>query len=413
MTDYYDAIVIGGGPAGATTALALAMAGWTVALVDKTTFPRPKVCGEFMSATNAALFRAFGIDAIIHRAAGPDVRRVGLFAGDRIVTAAMPHPGGVGRGWGFAVARETLDDLLVRKAAEAGAALLTPWRAIALRRAGGRQICTLANGAEAHDVHAPVLVMAHGSWERGSLPTQGARSHAASDLLAFKFRFRDASLAADLMPLIVFPGGYGGMVNSTDGCASLTCCIRRDMLARARGSYQGAAAQAVLAHISAHCRGVSEALRGATLETPALASGPIAPGIRPRYAQGAFRVGNIAGEAHPIVAEGISMAMQSGWLLARLLIDRGDDARRGRALDAVGAVYAERWRRCFAPRVHAAALFAHLALQPRAAAALGSLVARFPGLLTFGARLSGKTELKAMQERPGGSRLDEMLPGHL
>jgi flavin-dependent dehydrogenase len=55
-----------------------------------------------------------------------------------------------------------------------------------------------------------------------------------------------------------------------------------------------------------------------------------------------FLIGNIAGEAHPIVAEGISMAMQSGWLLARLLLGRGDAARHGRALDAVGAVYAER-----------------------------------------------------------------------
>jgi flavin-dependent dehydrogenase len=391
----YDAIIVGAGPAGATTALALASAGWSVALIEKTPFPRRKVCGEFMSATNATLFRDLGVDVLIHGQAGPEVRRVGLFAGARIVTAAMPRPDAVGPGWGFAMARETLDDLLVQKAAQAGATVLMPWRAIALVRDGGRQLCTVANGAETREIRAPVVVIAHGSWERGDLPTQRARPHRPGDLLAFKARFRDAALATDLMPLVVFPGGYGGMVNSSDGSVSLTCCIRRNVLQAARRSYQGSAAQAVLSHISAHCRGVSEALEAATLDAPALASGPIAPGIRPRYAQGLFRVGNIAGEAHPIVAEGISMAMQSGWLLARLLIRRAADARQGRALDAIGAAYAARWRQCFAPRIHAAALFAHLAMRPSAVAVLAPLVARFPALLTVGTELSGKTAMPA------------------
>ncbi len=46
----YDALVIGGGPAGAVSALLLARAGWNVAVVEKERFPRGKVCGEFISA---------------------------------------------------------------------------------------------------------------------------------------------------------------------------------------------------------------------------------------------------------------------------------------------------------------------------------------------------------------------------
>ncbi|HTT07381.1 MAG TPA: FAD-dependent oxidoreductase, partial [Gammaproteobacteria bacterium] len=57
----YDAVVIGGGPAGSTAALRLVLAGWTVALVEKSSFPRRKVCGEFISATTLPLLRALGV----------------------------------------------------------------------------------------------------------------------------------------------------------------------------------------------------------------------------------------------------------------------------------------------------------------------------------------------------------------
>ncbi len=47
----YDAIVIGAGVAGATAAILLARAGWSVAVVEKSAFPRRKVCGECIAAT--------------------------------------------------------------------------------------------------------------------------------------------------------------------------------------------------------------------------------------------------------------------------------------------------------------------------------------------------------------------------
>src|SRR5437016_2497832 len=57
----FDAVVIGGGPAGATAALLLAEAGWAVALIEQKQFPRRKVCGEYLSATNWPLLTRLGI----------------------------------------------------------------------------------------------------------------------------------------------------------------------------------------------------------------------------------------------------------------------------------------------------------------------------------------------------------------
>ena len=85
------------------------------------------------------------------------------------------------------------------------------------------------------------------------------------------------------------------------------------------------------------------------------------------------------------------MAMQSGWLLSSALLTAPTRDLEPEALEAVGRDYARRWSRLFAPRIHAAAIFAALALEPRAAALARPLLKRFPTLLSIGAGLSGKT----------------------
>src|SRR6185369_17271142 len=62
MPELFDALVLGGGPSGATAALLLARAGWSVAVIEKSVFPRRKVCGEYVSGTSLPLFRDLGIE---------------------------------------------------------------------------------------------------------------------------------------------------------------------------------------------------------------------------------------------------------------------------------------------------------------------------------------------------------------
>ncbi len=392
----HDALIIGGGPAGATVALMLARAGWSVAVVEQKTFPRRKVCGEFISATNQPLLRELGVFEAFRNRAGPEVRRVGLFAQDTLLASAMPHASSSLGPWGRALGREHLDQLLLEAAARAGATLWQPWRAVELIRHKDGMLCTITAKGGTKDLSARIAIVAQGSWERGVWPGAKVRTHRRSDLLAFKAHFRNCDLPADLMPLLVFPGGYGGMVHSDDGRVSLSCCIGRDALSSSRRRYQSAhAGDAVIQHIQTFCLGVRRALSRASCDGMWLSAGPINPGIRKCYSDGIFFVGNIAGEAHPIVAEGISMAMQSSWLLAQQLVARQDDAVTTRMMSEIGTDYNVAWKDLFATRIHAAAFFAQIAMRPSTFALCLPILKKLPGMLTFGAHLSGKAQMIA------------------
>ena len=390
----YDAIVIGGGPAGSTTALMLARAGWAVALIEKSQFPRQKVCGEFISATTFPLLAEFGLLEDVRGLAGPEIRRVGVFSGETVSTSDMPAVSGRFGKWGRALGREHVDLLMLEAAVRAGADLRQPVRVTHIERSSQGWRCDISHGTSSTNsmsMFARTIVAANGSWEKSPWLPDCPAPHRASDLLAFKAHFDGADLAFDLMPLLVFPGGYGGMVWSDAGRVSLSCCVSRGTLNSYRNS-QERAGEAVLRHLRCSCRGVANALERAKLRGTWLSAGPIRPGIRMGFTDGVFRVGNAAGEAHPIVAEGISMAIQSAWLLCRILISEQDSLDDASVLADVGRAYTDSWRAHFASRIHAAAVFAHTLMRPESAALALALPKRFPALLTFCAALSGKTK---------------------
>ena len=109
-----DVAVVGAGPGGSTLAALLAMRGVSVALIDRDTFPRDKLCGEFLSYDALPIVEALGIDL----GDAPFIDRCRVVSRHRTYEFAFPH---AARG----VSRMKLDELLFRKAISAGAIPVT------------------------------------------------------------------------------------------------------------------------------------------------------------------------------------------------------------------------------------------------------------------------------------------------
>ena len=243
-----DAVIIGAGVAGSATAIWLARAGWSVALVEKQAFPRRKVCGECIAASNLPLLDALGVAPALQAGCGAELRRVTLLHESRAVTADLPaarHAGHPQHRWGRAFGREALDTLLVQAARAAGAQVLQPWTVQALGGGPGHWWCEARAPASGglRRLAAPLLIDAHGSWEPGPGRAWG-RSTATvrrdgGDLFAFKANFSGATLDPGAIGVLALDGGYGGMVMAGGGISTLACCIRRDRLSALRSAAPG------------------------------------------------------------------------------------------------------------------------------------------------------------------------------
>ncbi|MGH8218791.1 MAG: NAD(P)/FAD-dependent oxidoreductase [Steroidobacteraceae bacterium] len=406
-----DVIIIGAGPAGSSIAIRLAQAGWRAVVVEQSPFPRHKVCGECLGPASLELLDELGIGERLRDTAGPEIRRVGWMTRSHTIIADMP-PCSAGRHrYGFAIGRDLLDALLLERARELGVRVIQPARVREIRGAPGAYTCNylytceqqLRSTGERHllcntdeTIASAIVVDAHGSWERG--PAADGADEAGperarqrpSDLFAFKASFQNATLSPGLLAILSFPGGYGGMVVADRGRTTVACCIQRDALRAWRADARGKPAGAVIdARLRRICRGVAASLEGARRENGWYAVGPLRTGFHVYSANGLLPVGNSGMEAHPLIGEGMCIALQSAALLAQLLgskCERFDGCR----YRAVQQRYANACRARFARRLYLAQLYAQVAMCRPIAASATAVMRAWPRALTRAARLAGK-----------------------
>lgn len=150
----FDALVIGAGVAGAAFASQVTLTGRRVLLIERSAWPRSKVCGCCLN--NAALqpLRRLGLGPTLTTTAAP-LDRLTLRARSR--TAQLTVSGGL------ALSRALLDDLLVQRAVSLGTDF-RPGTTAALSRpdpSGGWSV-RLRTATGEHTVTAPLVAAADG-----------------------------------------------------------------------------------------------------------------------------------------------------------------------------------------------------------------------------------------------------------
>ncbi len=120
----WDVIVVGAGPAGCTAATLLSRAGLRVILLDKSSAPTAKVCGEYLSPGCLPILDRIGaLDSLWDAGARPLNGMVIHAAGGRTLEATYPSDGGIQGlpACGLTVRRAILDPLLLDTAVKQGA----------------------------------------------------------------------------------------------------------------------------------------------------------------------------------------------------------------------------------------------------------------------------------------------------
>jgi len=114
-----DVVVVGAGPAGAAAAILMAEMGWQVALLDKAAFPRPKICGEYLSPEASRILDRLGVLKAVDQAGAQPLRGMRIVAPDGTMIDGAYPTAGPWRGYrdhALAIPREALDRILVDRA---------------------------------------------------------------------------------------------------------------------------------------------------------------------------------------------------------------------------------------------------------------------------------------------------------
>jgi menaquinone-9 beta-reductase len=122
----YDAIIIGAGPAGCASALFLHRAGYEVLVLDRASFPRDKVCGEFVSPAADSILDDLGVLNSIEEKKPERVRGVFIssYEGPELGIDYPPIKKGQGSPTSLSVPRFLLDNLLINRLKNVGIKVL-------------------------------------------------------------------------------------------------------------------------------------------------------------------------------------------------------------------------------------------------------------------------------------------------
>ncbi len=337
-----DLLVVGAGPAGASTAAWAARAGLDVLLVDRAVFPRDKACAEYLSPEATRDLDALGVLDEIEASGAARLTGMRIVAdnGSEVLGRFRGTPGrGPYRPYGLALPRSRLDTMVLGSAGRAGAEIRL---GVSLEQlliedgvvAGAR----LRHGDLRWDERCRAVVGADGlhslvARRLGLSRRRGPRRLALVAHLAGAEGMRDCG------EMFVRAGRYVGLAPIGAGLTNAAAVVpAREARAIARDP-----ASYLLAELWGYPE-LRARLAQVRIVREVLIAGPFARTTRRPVADGALLVGDAADFFDPFTGEGIFAALRGGRLAATALADA---LARGAATRAALRPYGRARRRAF------------------------------------------------------------------
>ncbi len=357
----YDVIIAGAGPAGTSAAIYLAKNHLRVLLLEQKHFPRPKLCGEFISPECFSHFEKLGVADQMLSCKPAQISRTVFYSrgGRRISVPSSWFGGGVALG----LSRSAMDHNLFQKAQSLGVDILERATVTDVLEEGERVSGVHVKTADAElDFTAPLTIDATGrarNLTRRVYEHEKKRTHIKPGLVAFKAHFTDAEPAENVCEIYSYRGGYGGLSGIEDGLSNLCFIVAAKDVRRCHSNPDEVMEQTVLTN-----RRAAQALRNARHGSEWLSVsldrfGPADPAPKP----GLFAVGDSASFIDPFTGSGMLMALESGGLVANVVVAHLKDL----SSNDLQRSYRESYHRTFGSRLRISGLLRRTAFKPELA----------------------------------------------
>jgi geranylgeranyl reductase family protein len=346
----YDVLVVGGGPAGASTAYWLARAGRRVCVVERKTFPRDKTCGDGLTPRAVHQLEEMGL--------GEDLKRFHRYDGLRAIAHGISmelkwpeHP--VFPSYGYVVKRRDLDQLVADHAVAAGATLRQGTEAVApILEAGlarGAVVKVKGTGAT-EEIRARYIVVADGANSRFGRALGSARNRSYPQGMAIRGYFESPLHAEPWIESALdvrdrngnsLPG-YGWIFPVGDG----TINVGIGLLSTFR-DWKKVNTSHLMDEFSATAPEYWGISPGTSTGPPTGGRLPMGGSVTPNVGPTWVLVGDAAGMINPFNGEGIDYAYETGRLAASLLdeaLTTGDGMALQRYPKLLDAEYALYWK---------------------------------------------------------------------
>ena len=372
-----DVAVVGAGPAGCAAAILLAERGVSVALLDKAAFPRPKICGEYLSPEAARVLDRLGVLKAVDAAGAQPLHGMRITAPDGTVLDGAYPTRGPWRGYrdhALAIRREAFDRVLVERARNLPVDVRERHRVTGLIRDGGAVVGVQAEDADGAplEIHSRLVVGADG---RASVVARALGLRRAHRLkrLALIQHVSGVEGLGDRGEIYVDPPDYSILNPVAPGIANLSLVVP---LAHAR-PYSGRL-QAFFDARLKQLRHLPPRLSGMRAEGPLMVMGPLAYRVDEPRVGGVLLTGDAAGFYDPFTGEGLYTALRSAELVAEVAhpaLERGDLSARALA------AYPEARRRAFGDKARVTQALQLVIAHRRLANAAARFLQRRPTLL--------------------------------